>query len=291
MDAGAGASSRHGSRILAITLLVVLGIGATMGFRYYLRPGDQTDNESLGRLARIVGPHRIARARLTGGFAYATCQTDSSSNGLVRGLVCDGSKAARANDRLRKLAAEMRSEGANGGTPDAHTTGVWNLVSGSIDDAVARLREVVRHEPSNAGAFNDLAVALTEFAERHDSPAVLVDAFIAVDSAVRLDSTLKEARFTHAVVLEHLYLRADAIEAWNRYLALDRRSPWADEAKNHIAALQPNADSAKQWQTRLRRAAAASDSGALQTIVAENPADAHLAILIELGKWGRAFEE
>ena len=92
---------------------------------------------------------------------------------------------------------------------------------GQADDAVADLREAARREPTNARVLNDLAVGLTEFAQRHDDPSALIDAFVAADSAVRLDRSLPEAQFTLAVLLEQLYLRTDAIAAWNRYLELD----------------------------------------------------------------------
>jgi CHAT domain-containing protein len=173
---------------------------------------------------------------------------------------------------------------------DAHTAGVWDLIWGRIDEAVVDLREAVRHEPLNARAFNDLAVSLTGFAEHHDDPSALVDAFVAADSAVRIDSTLKEARFTHALLLERLFLRTDAIDAWNRYLRLDGRSRWADEAREHLASLQPKAQKIKQNQERLRRALAVSDTTTIRSIVADNPSDVRIIMVTQLGDWGATFD-
>jgi len=291
VDRAAGGFPQHRSRVLSIAILVVLAIGATAGFRYYLWPANEPESGSLGRLARIVGTHRLTRARLTGGFAYARCQFDSSAGRLVYGLVCDGPglKSRGANEGLRKFAAEMRIGSVNGSPPDEHTAGVWDLVSGNFDDAVTHLRDVVRREPSNARALNDLAVSLTGFAQHHDDPSALVDAFVAADSAVRIDSTLKEARFTHALLLEKLYLRADAIEAWNRYLRLDGKSRWADEARDRLASLQPKADKIKQNQERLRRAVAVSDTTTIRSIVADNPSDVRMVMATELGNWGAKF--
>jgi len=185
---------------------------------------------------------------------------------------------------------ELRISTKNGAvSTDAHTAGVWQLVWGNGDAAVADLREAVRREPSNARALNDLAVALMEYAQRHDDPSALIDAFIAADSAVRADSSLQEARFTHAILLEHLYLRTDAIAAWKSYLQVDRTSRWAAEAREHIAALKPRGDQWKQNQERLRRAVSASDSQTTRSIVAQDPSDTRALVLRELGTWGAMF--
>ena len=106
----------------------------------------------------------------------------------MRGLLCDRSAPTSwsSANRLRTFAADMRLGGQAGSSSDAHTTGIWDLIWGRADDAVADLREAVRREPSNARALNDLAVALTEYAQSHDDPSALIDAFVAADSAVRV---------------------------------------------------------------------------------------------------------
>jgi len=291
MDHAAQGLPQHRSRFRLIALLAVLAIGAAGVFRYYPRPADAADSERLVTLARIVGGHRLTRARLTGRFSYARCQIDSSADRLVRGLVCDGPppNSWKSAGGLRKFAGYMRLDGQSGSkAPDAHTNGVWNLVWGNADDAVADLRETVRRDPLNAGALNDLAVALTESAQTHDDPSSLIDAFIVADSAVRVDSSLKEARFTHAVLLEQLYLRTDAIDAWKRYLLLDATSPWATEARGSLAALERRGDQSKQDGERSRRAASASNVRTIQSMVAENPSRARASILTQLGAWGTA---
>ncbi|HEV8499577.1 MAG TPA: hypothetical protein VGQ56_22040, partial [Gemmatimonadaceae bacterium] len=282
--------AQHHFRFRLIGLVAILAIGVTGALRRYLWTDDTVDGGNLGKLARAVGDHRLTRARLSGGFAYARCQIDSSADRLVRGLVCDGPAPTswKSAGRLRTLASDMRGQ-SDSTSRGAHTAGVWDLIWGRTDDAVADLREAVKREPPNARTLNDLAVALTESAERHDDPSALVDAFVAADSAVRIDSTLKEARFTHALLLEQLYLRADAIDAWNRYLKLDGKSRWADEARERLASLQPKAYNLKQNEERLRRAVAASDATTIRSIVADNPSDVRMVMASELGHWGAMF--
>jgi CHAT domain-containing protein len=278
-------------RVPLIALSVALAAGAVAGFRY-LRSDASAEPGSLGGLATIVRNHRLAKARLTGGFAYAPCRgIDSASNELVRGFACDGppAKSWAATKKFREFTGTIRGASNSSARLDVHTTGVWKLIWDQTEDAVADLRAAAKVRPPDARVFNDLAVALTRFAQQYKDPSALVDAFIAVDSAVRLDTSLVEARFTHALVLENLYLRTDAIEAWNRYLRLDSRSRWADEARQHLAALEPQGDKFKRDEERLRRAVAASDSPAVTSAIAASPSNVRLTIHSELAAWGAAF--
>jgi CHAT domain-containing protein len=290
-DAGPGVPERR-SLLRLLALFVALAAGATLAFANCERVATAAESGNVAKLASIVGEHRLTRARLSGGFAYTRCQSDSAGDRLVHGLVCAGPPARswKSAERLRKFAAYMRAAGQNGSAPaDAHFAGIWDLVWGSTDAAVADLRDAVRREPANARAFNDLAVALTESAERHDDPSTLIDAFTAADSAVRQDSTLAEAQFTLAVLLEQLYLRTDAIGAWKRYLQLDPNSPWAAEARERVKALESPKDQWQQAQARLLQAAFTADSQTITSIVGEFPADTRTWIQQQLGAWGIAF--
>lgn len=289
-DSGRGLRQRR-SLLSLLTLLVVCAIGVA-GFEY-CRRAAAAESGNVARLASIVGKHRLTRARLSGGFAYVACQPpDSTGDRLVHGLVCAGPRAAswKSAERLRKFAAYMRSAGQNGSAPaDAHFAGIWDLVWGSTDAAVTDLRDAVRREPANARALNDLAVALTESAEERDDPSALIDAFVAADSAVRQDSTLRESQFTLAVLLEHLYLRPDAIEAWKRYLQLDSSSPWAAEARERLTALESRRDQWQQARGRLLHALSISDTQTVRSIVVEFPSDTRTLIELQLGAWGDAI--
>jgi CHAT domain-containing protein len=291
VDHAAQGLPQHRSKIRLIALLAVLAVGATGALLYRLRPERAGDSGNIVRLANIVGGHRLTRARLSGGFAYAPCQIDSSADRLVRGLVCEGPQPTSWTSaaRLGKFGGSMRTSRNDSVWSDAHTVGIWDLVWRRSDEAVADLREAVRREPSNARALNDLGVALTESAQLHDDPSALIDAFIAADSAVRLDGSLQEAQFTLAVLLEHLYLQTDAIEAWQRYLKMDSRSPWAREVRERLTNLEPRGDQKEGMRERLQRAAAASDSQAIRSIVAENPSGTRALVQDQLGAWGTAI--
>jgi CHAT domain-containing protein len=278
---------QHSSRFRLIALVAVLAIGATAAFHHY----RQTANDArLAKLADIVGTHRLTRARLSSGFAFAPCQVDSSADRLVRGLVCEGPPPTSWTSAagLREFAGSMRSDDQDE-SPDSHGMGIWQLVMGHADDAVADLRAAARREPKNAQVLNDLAVGLTEVAQVHDDPSMLIDAYVAADSAVRLDASLPEAQFTLAVLLEQLYLRTDAVAAWTRYLELDGKSPWAAEARSSLATLQPREDQWGKTRERLLNAVSASAKSTVDSIVAMYPSETRALIQDQLGEWGAAI--
>jgi hypothetical protein len=107
---------------------------------------------------------------------------------------CPPTTAWKSAGSLEKLASDIRVRSlSDSASRDAHTADIWDLIWGRTDDAIADLREAVKRGPLNAA--NDLAVALTESAQRNDDPSALIDTLVAADSAVRIDPTLKEARF------------------------------------------------------------------------------------------------
>ena len=255
-------------------------------------PTDASESSSLERLAEAVGEHRLTRARFSGGFAYATCDARDSAAQLVQGLICQETtpESWRTALALRTVALHIRRGGV--GESDAgraHTLGVWSVVWGRPREAAEVLRKMTRERPRDARALNDLAVALSALAQAEDDPTALIEAFTAVDSAVRLDTTFAEARFTQAILLESLQLPTDAIVAWRRYLELDRASRWATEARDRLASLGAVADRWPDELRRLRLAIVASDTGAIRAIVARYPANARPLAQDSLGAWGSAL--
>ena len=193
---------------------VVAGLVAT---GVVVAADHRTESSELRRLATAVGPHRVTRARLTGGFAYAPCDTAVPNDSLVVGLVCRTAPPREwaQYPQLSKLAGAMRAAGASSETDASrgHAAGSWNVVWGNLDQAIDELRVAARVEPSNANIQSDLAAALLPRAGHFQDPRSILEAYTSADRAVALDSTLPEARFTRALALEWLQLRRDALAA------------------------------------------------------------------------------
>ncbi|MEA2491251.1 MAG: hypothetical protein QOH21_3043, partial [Acidobacteriota bacterium] len=152
---------------------------------------------------------------------------------------------------------------------------------------------IVERTPQNAAAWNDLAAARYAAALRLGRPSLYPEALASADQALRLDARLPEALFNRALVLERLGLKAQARDAWNRYLGIDGSSPWAVEARQHLARL-PLSTSEERFRKelpRLERAAFAGDVTAVRGVVeAYRQQTRTTAEVVTLGQWAEAVQ-
>jgi len=245
------------------------------------------------RVAAAVGPHRVSRARLTGSYAYASCRPLTPNDSLVTGLACaDEAPSAWPQSRaLGKLAAALKSSVATDSTSVAsrHAIGAWNIVWRNTDAAIEELRVAAALDPRNAAVQSDLAVALLQHAELAQDPLSIVDAYSANDRALAMAPRLTEAVFNRALILECLYLRELAVGQWKAYLAIDDRSPWADEARNRLLELERPAASWSSARRNVERAAARGDSAGLADAVRQFPWRARNDVRALLIQWARLY--
>ena len=275
---------KRAATALLVGLLLVVAVGSVVVAR-------ERNDRPVAALARATGPHRVTRARLTGGFSYAACAIESANRPLVDGLMCAEAAPARwsESERLERVAAEVR--GADGGAADVQRFSAdWHVLWGESDTAVAELRELARREPASAEVRSDLAAALLERAEVKQDPLSIVEAYVAADSAVLLSSHLAEARFNRALALEWLYLKDDAITAWSAYLEKDRTSPWAEEARSHLRQLRTKPPAWESDEPRLRAALVSGDEVVVAEVVRRFPWKARTAVQSTIRQWARAYE-
>src|SRR5689334_11680884 len=112
------------------SLTLLLGgavVGGLLASGLLIAGVRRSDGSRVRRLAHAVGPHRVTRARLTGGFAYAPCDTVSPNDSLIVGLTCDRTRPGQWPQaaELSKVAAEMRAGRARGlgGASDLRASG------------------------------------------------------------------------------------------------------------------------------------------------------------------------
>lgn len=289
---------RHvrGTRIgrMGLTLAVgvtagALVVSAIVAWRVY-----RGESSLVQRLAETVGSHRVARARLTGGFAYAPCDTVTPNDTLISGLLCERASPDQwAESRaLSALGAAMRGAKSVDSTDASkrHATGTWHIVWGNADAAIDELRAVAARVPGNADIQSDLAASFLIRAEKEQDPRSILDAYVAADSAVTLDSLQVEAHFNRAVALEWLHLRTDAIAAWSSYLDLDSHSEWAEEAREHLELLRAPVPDLAEVRRTLRGALSTATDSVVRAIGRRHPARVREETRRTMKEWAEAYQ-
>lgn len=262
-----------------VALMVSLVLWRTAGSRFG-RP-------SLARLAaEAPRSARMAEPRLTGGFGWAAYRgPDRATGGGVD----------EEQMKLSGLAAEaMRAAAENPSAEAQQVAGVAMVLAGQADAAADWLRRAAEQDPNSAAAWSDLAAAEDTAAARSGEASRYPTALAAADRALRLEPRLPEALFNRALILEHLGLTAEARHAWERYLEVDPSSPWAAEAREHLARL-PVTNGTLLFdgeRPRLERAALAGDAdGVLRIVSAHSERSRAYGEGVYLGAWGDAVEQ
>jgi len=255
-----------------------------------------TASDLRRRLMQSLGPLRVGDGRLIGaawapasttGPETARPQAALPNRGALPGEPAPGGPGPgpSGDPPPRPLLMQLRRALAVERSPQAlSAAALWDLVNGRTADAVTALEEARAAAPTDPGLASDLAAA---YLARSGEPGCEGDAFAALEAAaaaVDLAPERADARFNLAVTLERLGLTRQARRAWRSYLALDRSSPWAEEAVARLARLMRPA-AVDRWRASLpalAAAAAAVDAAAVAALVDPYRAEARRRVEQEL---------
>src|SRR3954462_1837079 len=281
-------------RILAAAIVLAVILGGWLGHEV----SRSSRKPDLSRLADTLGERRFLEPRLTGGFSYAVCQPVHPKGRLIPSALCSPfSRPVGSIASEESLAGDVRGirKSALGGSSsrDLHLLGGSRLAfpdgPGQAATAVEQLTRATVLDPGDAHIWNDLAAGHFALAIEEDEPVELVQALAAVEEALRIDPALPEARFNRALILDRLYLRDQALQAWKRYLEVDDGRGWAAEASQNIGRLE-QAPGPELWRLRLPELDAAALAGNLTLLrerVIQAPQETREHAGEELlGKWG-----
>jgi len=197
----------------------------------------------MRELVAAVGQARPIEPRMTGGFAYGPYAVTRGGT-LNRPPL--GVLAAAARIEARSAKTDAGSQAA---------LGIAQLVTGD-DRAAETLEEAARRDPSDARIRSDLAAAYLVQGRRREDARLLAKALDSAERAVAAAPRSPEALFNRALSLESLGLTDRARDAWDKYLAVDSGSPWADEARRRREALgAPSRSMVDDLKRRLEHAA------------------------------------
>ena len=206
---------------IAASLLVVFGLA---GWFIFLSPSEI--GKGLTALRAAYRDQRPLDARVTD-FNYAP---------LLRG-------ETKVDSVQRELAARLLlNADSNPNAQSKHALGQYYLTERRFSEAIEQLEASLRFDNQNAKAHSDLGVALLEAGklqgESGESLTFFARSHEHLKKALALDDRLLEARYNLALLQEQMRVPYGAEEAWRDYLNRDSSSPWANEARQHLDALE-----------------------------------------------------
>ncbi len=220
--------------------LAVLLIVAVVGFIIWKNVSQPS--EVLIALNRFQSKNRPTQARISG-FDYAPKTEGTRGNNKDGNLDLVSAKSSAAKAVLKNETAE-----------NLHELGLVYLAENDYEEAIRQLEKAVKKNPDIAKIHNDLGAAFLEKAKlreegRLENTGRASEEF---SRAIELDKKLLEAYFNRALCIQALNLPYEAKEAWEKYLELDNNSPWAEEARKNLEAIEKNKPITKNKEDVLR---------------------------------------
>ncbi|HSI87467.1 MAG TPA: hypothetical protein VK918_00290, partial [Pyrinomonadaceae bacterium] len=223
--------SLFGSRPGFGVAFAALAIALILGGWYFISFDD--GDTVLAELNRAYGTERPLEARITGmGHAPKTDRRGGEPLGVD----------TLARNRAERIASDELAE--NDSDAARHRLAKVYLAKGETGEALRLLERVVRQGPENAQALSDLGIAYMESAaalEAADGGRKLefyASALEHFERAIAADPKLAEPYFNRGLVRGQMGLPAEEANAWRNYLKLDSTSPWAQEARERLSALE-----------------------------------------------------
>jgi tetratricopeptide (TPR) repeat protein len=267
----------RGKWLLAVAAVIALAVALPL-LRKVLRPSPmEALAAAMPRSARAIEPR-------LGGLAWA------EYGGPER---AEGGAVDAERLKLAGAAGEVIQRAETDASPEAqHAAAIALTVIDRPLEAIAKL-EAVAKTKKDARTWSDLAAARYAAAVSHGRASLLPEALAAADEALQIDARFVEGLFNRALVLERMGLTAEARRAWQSYLAVDAASPWANEARAHLARLPQGTRSSEftREQALLESAAAAGEAARVRELVARYPQQARTFAEAEyLGRWAEGGE-
>ncbi len=153
--------------------------------------------------------------------------------------------------------------------------------------AIKSLERAEEISQNDASVLNDLAASHALLAQERDEPFDLVRALDYAERALAENPDFLPAAFNAAWILEQLHLPDQATVAWERYLELDHRSGWAEEARANAASVASLLDLAPRRRQRMVEVAYSGAENLLELVALDAQAAREIATEEVLSEWSR----
>lgn len=220
------------SPYLAIAAAVALLAGG--GFYIWRALSNDSDlNKGLAALQSAFRNERPLEARLSD-FSYAPVANQRGGPAKI-----DYVQRDLAASLLLKAVSEHPSAESH------RALGLYYLAQHEFDKAIDQFQAALALDPKNAKTHGDLGAALMERGRAESSgpdKGKAIEDFAKslehLNKALELDGSLLEANFNLALLYQDMILPKQAEKAWREYLQRDSKTPWADEARRNLKALE-----------------------------------------------------
>jgi CHAT domain-containing protein len=199
---------------------------AVIAFAVYLT--RRTNPDQLAELRSIYQQARPTETRIST-FDYAPLTQ-------LRGAPEAGKQRRLRKIELSLLAATEKSPSAQ----THHELGILHITQQKYEEAITDLESALKFADQNAQIHNDLGVAHFELAKagKEKNLEELAQSLEDFTKATELDPSLLEALFNKSLALQEFGMPREAKASWTLYLQKDPSSPWADEARKHLAQIE-----------------------------------------------------
>jgi len=210
----------------ATAAMLVLGLSAISWWAFF-----QSDLKTgINALKSAYGEQRPLEARITG-LPYA-----SFSKSTLPHSQTSVTKLKVADKAFQELMKEKQT------VSSLHGLGKYYLTQKKFDDAISSLDEAVRNAPNDSSIHTDLAVAFLERGKLYQAGAQLEKGQIDFDNclkhlrfALAQNPLLPEANYNLALYYQTTQAWKDAEENWQKFLNLEPRSKWSEEARHYLS--------------------------------------------------------
>jgi CHAT domain-containing protein len=225
--------------------------------------GLNGQGSGISRLARAAGAERHIVPRLVGGFQYGPLKT------AQRGT------PASENLTLLSVAAELQ-QSATRSLSDSDTQHAWavaQLLLGDPEGAARTLELSINEIERSAEELANLAAIYAARASSNGGALDWLRSLAWSERALRKNSRLQEALFNRALAIDALGLRKEAIDAWRKYLAIERGPGWSTEARLRLEALVEVPELEEEPSSEFESAliAGAGDHERLKALILQDP--------------------
>jgi tetratricopeptide (TPR) repeat protein len=218
---------------MKIAAVVIVAVGLALALWFWLGRRESDVDRGMLALNRAYKNERLVESRISG--------VNHSPLPNVRGAsspTIDGRARDQAEFVLRNAA------NSKGDAASLHALGRVYLAEKKFDQAQELFEQALKLDPNDPQLHSDLGATYLEMgrAQRPDDEAKADETFRKslqhLDRSLQLNSSLLEALFNRALLLQQLKSLLQAEAAWQTYLQKDSTSPWADEARGHLQSIQ-----------------------------------------------------